>query len=333
MDRSCKMRIQWIDLLRGFCMIAILWFHTEMYFAGYDVTPYAMYVGNVLAVFFFLSGYLLYHKDLIIRNKIYSIFRKLIVPYFFFTSIIAFPKALVYHHSDLSAIITNIICGYASWFIAALIVSELMFIIILHYFKKNIIEIISMISIIMLILSYLIGNNYNPSSIHYEDNLWHINESLLGFFFLSFGYIFRHFENKFSHIQLKFLPILIILFIVSKLFIYKTEGQFIFGPIMVSNFPLFVIDLIIGILLLVIIFKQLPSNYLIQWTGSHSIVYYFICGGVPLITSKLFNMLSFTFKGYFSIIIVFLVVYVISTIITWIIYKYLPAIIDYHPKQ
>lgn len=327
------LRIQWIDLLRGFCMIAILWFHTEMYYVGYDITPYAMYVGNVLAVFFFLSGYLLYHKDLIIKKRIYSIFRKLIIPYFFFTSIMAFPKALVYHNTDLFAIITDIIYGYASWFIAALIVSELMFIIILHYLKKHIIEIISITSIIMLILSYLIGNNYNPSCIHYEDNFWHINESLLGFFFLSFGYIFRHFENQFSHFQLKLLPILTILFIISKLIIYKTEGQFIFGPIVVSNYPLFVIDLIIGILLLVIIFKLLPPNYLIQWTGSHSIVYYFICGGVPLITSKLFNMFSFTFKGYFSIVIVFLVIYFISTIITWIIYKYLPVIIYSHSKQ
>ncbi len=324
------LRIQWIDLLRGFSMIAILWFHTEMYFVGYDITPYAMYVGNVLAVFFFLSGYLLYGKELNIKKRLYSIFRKLVIPYFFFSSIIAFPKAIIHHNfTDLPSLVLNIINGYASWFVTALIISELIFIMTLYYLTNKIINIF-IISIFMLILSYLIGNNYNPSIIHYEYNFWHINEALLGFFFLSSGYIFRHFENHFNHFQLKLLPILTILLIVRKLTIYKTEGQYIFGPIVVSNYPLFVIDLIIGILLLVTIFKQLPSNYLIQWTGSHSIVYYFICGGVPLISSKLFNMLGFTFKGYLSIIIVFFVVYFVSTLITWIIYKYLPAIIYSH---
>lgn len=51
-------RITWIDLLRGFSMMAILWFHTEVYYAGSDVIPYVLYVDNVLAVFFFISGYL-----------------------------------------------------------------------------------------------------------------------------------------------------------------------------------------------------------------------------------------------------------------------------------
>ena len=43
--------------------MAILWFHTEMYYVGYDKTPYAVYVGDVLAVFFILSGYLFYKSE------------------------------------------------------------------------------------------------------------------------------------------------------------------------------------------------------------------------------------------------------------------------------
>ena len=54
-DDSNK-RIIWIDMLRGFCMLLILWFHTEMYYAGYDVTPYSYYVGDALAVFSFFQA-------------------------------------------------------------------------------------------------------------------------------------------------------------------------------------------------------------------------------------------------------------------------------------
>jgi fucose 4-O-acetylase-like acetyltransferase len=66
--------------------MAILWFHTEMYYAGSDVTPYALYVGDVLATFFFLSGYLfLSGKPFSAHSKMMTIVRRLIIPYFFFT--------------------------------------------------------------------------------------------------------------------------------------------------------------------------------------------------------------------------------------------------------
>ncbi len=34
-----KVRIYWIDMLRGICMIAILLDHTELYVAGYNIIP------------------------------------------------------------------------------------------------------------------------------------------------------------------------------------------------------------------------------------------------------------------------------------------------------
>lgn len=50
----------WIDNLRGFCMLAILLDHTEIYYTGENVIDYNLYVANVLIVFFILSGYLMY---------------------------------------------------------------------------------------------------------------------------------------------------------------------------------------------------------------------------------------------------------------------------------
>ena len=49
----------WIDNLRGFCMLAILLDHTEIYYTGENVIDYNLYVANVLIVFFMLSGYLI----------------------------------------------------------------------------------------------------------------------------------------------------------------------------------------------------------------------------------------------------------------------------------
>ena len=52
----------WIDNLRGFCMLAILLDHTEIYYTGENVIDYNLYVANVLIVFFILSGYLMYRE-------------------------------------------------------------------------------------------------------------------------------------------------------------------------------------------------------------------------------------------------------------------------------
>ncbi len=56
-------RKQWVDLLRGLCMMAILWDHTEIYMSGRNIIPYSIYVTDALVVFFFLSGYLMFKAN------------------------------------------------------------------------------------------------------------------------------------------------------------------------------------------------------------------------------------------------------------------------------
>lgn len=48
-------RINWIDSARGLCMTAILYDHTEIYYANDNIIPYEMYVINALTAF---SSYL-----------------------------------------------------------------------------------------------------------------------------------------------------------------------------------------------------------------------------------------------------------------------------------
>ena len=48
----------WIDLVRGFCMLAILVHHTEMYYVGEAIIDYRFFADNALCTFFFISGLL-----------------------------------------------------------------------------------------------------------------------------------------------------------------------------------------------------------------------------------------------------------------------------------
>ena len=120
-------RKHWIDLLRGFCMVAILLDHTEIYYTGDNIIGYNYYVANVLVAFFFLSGYLFY-KDtpFSLQLKLKAIARYLLLPYFIFTTFIAIPKALA-HGFDIPETLFSVLTGQASWFIAALIVAEIVF--------------------------------------------------------------------------------------------------------------------------------------------------------------------------------------------------------------
>ena len=316
-------RIVWVDMLRGFCILAILWFHTEMYYAGHEVTPYALYVDNALAAFFFLSGYLFYSGTKInVRHKLYGVFRWLFVPYLFFTVVLALPKALAHQSfQGFDTLATDILTGQASWYVSALIVAELLFITALHFLKKATVWMV-ILAVIMLVAAALFANK--RSLLHNEFNFWHVNEAMLGYFLMTMGYFFHQYERAVTKVLFSRMGfvVLVILYAFSKYIILSTNTDVIFGPIIVSNFYLFIADLIVSVLLLVCVFMKLPFMPILSWIGKRSIVYYFICGGVPFVVGRLLIRAGFPYSGFFHFIAAFAMVCLFSTAIVWLVYRY-----------
>lgn len=314
-------RIIWIDILRGICMLAILLDHTEIYYTGTNIISYNLYVVNSLVIFFFISGYLFYkeNEEFCIKKKIKSIIRTILFPYFVFTTIIALPKELVHGNSiDIGNIFLDIILGKASWFIAALVITELIFSFLLWitHNKKRYIIVFSIITFI----SSIIINKY---SINYP---WQLNNALQAVLFLSAGYFYHRKEELFNNFNcLSSNIILIILFFAIKVYVYMENIHLYINPIDISNYFIFIIDITICTLLMINICKNIKSCKIIEWTGSHSLIYYFFCGGVPLLISIILNKLGFCYQNnYYKVIIAFIVVYIITSFITWIIYHYFP---------
>lgn len=76
-------------------------------------------------------------KRLDIKHKLNSILSKMIWPYFVFTTIIWVPKMIKHGRDiDIASYFVDVFGGTASWFIAALIVAELM-ILLLSCFLKD----------------------------------------------------------------------------------------------------------------------------------------------------------------------------------------------------
>lgn len=99
-------------------------------------------------------------------------------------------------------------------------------------------------------------------------------------------------------------------------------------PININNYSIFLIDEIVCIIIMTSLCKRLPICHWLEWIGEHSLAYYFLCGGIPLVTSIAFNKIGIVYRGnYFNVLLVLLSVFLVTTVCTWFIYKYIPFIV------
>ena len=314
----------WVDQMRGFCMIAILWFHTEVYYAGGEVTPYELYVQDALAGFFFLSGYLFWRDGQFSLNRqLKSIVRWLVVPYFFFTALIAIPKALAHDaFTGVLPLAVNILSGRASWFVAALIVAEVLFALSLCLLRGRLLP-MGLLAVAAMVAAHFVGNEYAPTSLYNKTNFWSVNEALLAFFFLYAGYAYHCFEKAVERQPWQWLAVAsLLMVVVLKVLILRGDEKMVFGTICTSCYPLFILDMMVSVLFMVTIVKRLPRVAFLEWTGSHSLVYYFFCGGVPLVVSMALERTGFAYCGLPSLAVAFVLVYLLATAVAFLFYRY-----------
>lgn len=315
------MRLLWIDLLRGFCMLAILLFHTEIYYTGDTIIPYSLYVVNALTTFYCISGYLMYREESFsIFHKLKSIVRSLLIPYLIFTSVMALPKALI-HQQDLNfiQIIGNILSGNASWFIATLIVAELLFIGTIYISKTRSVPILT-ISCILFILSVFLSK----TDIY---NFWHFKNGLMTVLYLCIGYLYHKYEKNIQNYKIAIFVISFIFIIIIKGYIFSNQILLGLDNFNITSYIVFMIDTVVFAICLFSITPFFPHIPFIEWIGRHCIVFYFLCGGIPMLTSMVINKAGFTYHGnYMYVLLVYILVVLITTIVTLLIYKYIPFI-------
>ena len=85
-------RLDWLDYGRGLCMLCVILYHTWAYYAKEGGVILNWIEPFFLTLFFFISGYLIDINKFSVKKSLNSIFNRLLVPYFIFTSIIWIPK-------------------------------------------------------------------------------------------------------------------------------------------------------------------------------------------------------------------------------------------------
>lgn len=305
-------------MLRGFCMLAILLDHTEIYYTGGNIIDYGLYVSNALFTFFFLSGYLFYRHDrkFSLPAKLKSIFSELLIPYIIFTSIIAVPKAWV-HDGDITMAFADIALGNASWFIMALIVGEILFATILHFLKGRILP-IGFAAALLSATGIVFGQQLSHAP-------YQLQNGLLAVAMLFVGYWYHKNERLFTHIPIVVIAFLCIACIMLKGYIAWFGVQMMVKPVAVDNWLVFIVDNLVVTFLLIYFAKQLPHLRPLSWIGQRSIVYYFFCGGCPLVTSIALQLLGIAYDGnYLHVVLCYVIVVAWATIIAACIYRFVP---------
>lgn len=322
-----KDRKHWIDSMRGMCMLAILLDHTEIYYTGTNIIDYNMYVTDALYLFFFISGYLLYREngEMDLRKRTVGILRTLVMPYFIFTTAMALPKAIAHHNNiNLGNTAIEIITGQASWFIAALIIAEFLFMATAKVCKGN------------AWLMACVGGIATMGAIMLSTtdcgHFWQTDIALLAMPMLTLGFVYHKYEDSWRT-DTRTAILAAIAVIATKVYVANTDTILMIRPINISNYDLFAINVVTGCWAMTCIFKRIPKCKPLEWIGRHTIVYYFLCGGVPLTISSLSNRMGFAYDGnYIKVVIVYASVCAVATLLTFAIYKYMPFVTG-RPKQ
>lgn len=330
-------RKQWIDIVKGISMLLVILFHTEVYYPiGGGTHLYNFYSFFMLPSFFIVSGYLFSagNKNFSLRKKIKSIFRGIIWTYLVFTVIIWIPKAIVNETSVIQGL-KEIMLGWASWFVVALGVAELIFAFLLRYVKK--LKYIAVYIVLALILSYLI-------KLVYPDVLpFHFNLALIATFFLGIGFFYRIYEVqihnfiKVNYSSLFFFILLYSLLVFIDLkYIHTTINLYAANEY--NHFILYFIYAFIGTMMLFLFAKlvHLPrwlGKYLC-FVGQNSLIFYYLnTGGIKLLR-MVFNKFNIHLPeeialkwGFIEILFMYICICALTSVTVYLIKRYCPIMV------
>lgn len=133
-----KNNIVWVDTVRAFGIFLVYLYHCEFYFGENTYELSIWYIPFFMAIFYFVSGYLFFmNKTVDLKKKINSICAKQLWPYFIFCSLIYFPKQMARGgYISFVDYAKQIVTGSASWFIASLIVLQILVIVSYRWIRK-----------------------------------------------------------------------------------------------------------------------------------------------------------------------------------------------------
>lgn len=315
-----------LDTARGCCMLSILLFHTEVYYTGEEIIPYACHVCNSLLTFTFISGYLFSKtsiKDFSTRHKFRSMIKGMLLPYLFFTIVLAIPKAMVKDDVKLSDELLRVVNGHASWYVAALMVTEVLFILLIRLTRQLPHPTLLLVTgSIVPFLAMATACQFIPNEQLQAINPWCWQSAMLMLPFLCIGLLWKQWDMMKYLDRPTTIVALFIVVAVLKYIVVTHQFTLTLEPIHVSSFMLLFADGLSGAMLILALCRRLPNITPLQFVGRHSLIYYFFCGAVPMAVAIALNKCGMPYQGqYLQVLLAFLLVCIATTAIAWAMVK------------
>lgn len=326
-------RLSWPDYGKAICMLIIMLFHTELIYLG-DTSLFTelVFYHTSVVFFFYISGYLTNVENFSFKKSIESLLKRLLIPYFIFSTIIYIPKQLIHGWDfDILKMIEDIFGGIASWFVAALIVSKLIQSIVLK-FTKN----FYVIGIIFLLLSIcgFILTHYLPPPIY-----WRVNFAFISMIYLFIGMLYKKYEHIISKNKISVAICSTILYFALSFLILDSDIWFYIyglnvGKVAVLPVLVYLFISVIGILMTTSLVKLIPTG--IKWLsyiGVNSLTYYYLNTGLLLVLTTIMNKIGITEIYPWFTLPLYLIVVILLTFASEIILRFAPWMVGYSKKN
>ena len=343
MKTNVNSSINWINILKVLCMVLIYLNHSEFYCGTTVGELRNIYLPFFVPAFFFVSGYLLFMKQLkdplISLNAkewfnsvgggkvlILNIIHKMVIPSVLFSSFIYFPKKILRGQDlDLSGFLIETIGGCTYWFTSALVLVELILVFLLLTRVKKIGFYVG-----MGLLAAFLGYISFESGVRCTENSnfpWFWKSALAAVFYLTLGGLYCKYEanidkklglnNWWIIVLLSFVYICYCLFDFS---VYKgglDNTHITIGSALLS---------IIGIMVMISICKKVSTTKFFDYWGRNTIGLYFMCGAIPntmaIILGKVMSV------GVPMLIICWGLSFIVALAVVYLLNRFVPSVFD-----
>lgn len=327
--------LNWINAVKGICIILVFYSHCSIF---YNIEiPYAREFIEAFYVngFFFVSGYLLYRKQLsfpVINKKVIdfikfdlrlglkNIFFRIILPSIFFSIFFYIPKKILKGGSvDIISMCVETIGGGTYWFTTALVFAQILIYLMLITRCKSIL--FYLISSIVLSILGLRLYSFFYESVYVK---WFSIPGFIALTYMALGGIYYCYEkliDKFLNSWFHYLLFAIYLVLVSTIY---TKLHFT-TSMCTMNFPGVVVAFI-GILLLIRFCKIIPNLIALSYIGKNSLLFYFLSGGIPYILSSCVKALKP--NSILMLLLIWILSLSLSYIVTYLINRKCSFLLD-----
>jgi len=333
---SAKKNIKWINLIKATCIVFVFFRHVEI---NYDLYLGDFFDGIIstfyVNAFFFVSGYLLYRKQLsepLVKETLgryiskdgggrtlaFNVLYRIVIPSIIFAAFEFFPSCIIQGRGvSVGNMLYKTIGGGTYWFTSALAVAQIVILIFLCSRKKSMWFYVFFSIIIGFLTLWVVNNGYSTNG------FWAWREGLISLIFLAMGGLYWKYERQIDSLRKWWVIILLLglyLWMVSKCRDLCNPGL---NTLTIQ--PLGFLTSLLSCILLVWVFKISPEWKPLSFIGQYSLGFYFMSGALPITMSKVAHYLAPGIYGLLlpvlwviCIVIAYLAVMIINRWVPWL---------------